>query len=152
MTPGTAIQPNMPQYRSHKIVHAFKIRELHRIAEDCGGGAALVPEDERFDRFIVDADYLAKHSPHPGSYYVVYQDGYTSFSPEKAFEEGYTLVGSETIEQLLEPSKTRTLSVALEASLHLQSHYAKLLNEYDGGKRMVFDNADRWLARLQEIG
>lgn len=32
-----------------------------------------------------------------GGYYVVYKDGYTSFSPQKAFEEGYeVLSASET--------------------------------------------------------
>jgi len=29
----------------------------------------------------------------PGDYYVVYEDGYKSISPAKAFEEGYTLIG-----------------------------------------------------------
>jgi hypothetical protein len=31
-----------------------------------------------------------KHSPEAGGYYVQYKDGYTSFSPAEAFEEGYT--------------------------------------------------------------
>jgi hypothetical protein len=43
------------------------------------------------------------------------------------------------------------LRAALERSVQLQSHYAKLLNEYDGGNRMQFDDADQWLARLEQI-
>lgn len=43
------------------------------------------------------------------------------------------------------------LKKALEESVKLQSHYAKLLNMYDGGKRMTFKNADEWIKRLREI-
>ena len=32
-----------------------------------------------------------------------------------------------------------------------QSHYAKLLNQYDGGERIGFKDADAWLARLEEL-
>ena len=43
------------------------------------------------------------------------------------------------------------LAKALGESVKLQSHYAKLLNMWDGGKRMTFDGADAWMARLQEL-
>jgi hypothetical protein len=43
------------------------------------------------------------------------------------------------------------LKHALEESVWLQSHYAKLLNGYDGGRRLGFDSADAWLARLREV-
>ena len=39
--------------------------------------------------------------------------------------------------------------VAIE-SVRLQSHYAALLNDYDGGKRMRF-NSDTWLSRLRAL-
>lgn len=42
------------------------------------------------------------------------------------------------------------LLVALEASLRLQSHYAFLLNTYDGGARAQFASAEEWIARLKE--
>jgi len=38
---------------------------------------------------------------------------------------------------------------ALERSVKLQSHYAKLLNMYDGGERLQFATAQEWIARLQ---
>jgi hypothetical protein len=44
--------------------------------------------------------------------------------------------------------RTRKLAAALEESLKLQSHYAELLNIYDGGKRLQFATADQWLTRL----
>ena len=43
------------------------------------------------------------------------------------------------------------LREALEESVKLQCHYAKLLNQYDGGSRMTFENVDAWMARLREI-
>jgi Tfp pilus tip-associated adhesin PilY1 len=43
------------------------------------------------------------------------------------------------------------LRAALEESVKLQSHYAMLLNVYDSGKRMQFDNADAWLIRLAAL-
>ena len=43
------------------------------------------------------------------------------------------------------------LRTALEQSVHFQSHYACLLNMYDGGSRMIFKDADGWLARLAGI-
>lgn len=43
------------------------------------------------------------------------------------------------------------LRSALEESLRLQAHYAKLLNMYDGGSRMVFGSVEEWLERLKEM-
>ena len=34
-------------------------------------------------------EFMDKHSPQVGGYYVVYKDGYKSYSPAQAFEEGY---------------------------------------------------------------
>ncbi len=44
------------------------------------------------------------------------------------------------------------LSKALAASVKLQSHYAAILNDYDGGTRIVFADVGAWLKRLTEIG
>jgi hypothetical protein len=40
------------------------------------------------------------------------------------------------------------LRMALEESVRLQSHYAGLLNAYDGGHRIEFADAADWLRRL----
>jgi hypothetical protein len=50
----------------------------------------ITPEGAEFPSFVVSAEYLAKHKPEVGGYFVVYTDGYESYSPAKAFEEGYT--------------------------------------------------------------
>jgi len=43
------------------------------------------------------------------------------------------------------------LLAALDESIKLQSHYAKLLNMYDDGKRMIFQSSDEWLVRLDHL-
>ena len=35
----------------------------------------------------VSDEYLTKHQPHAGGYYVIYADGYESFSRAEAFEQ-----------------------------------------------------------------
>jgi hypothetical protein len=41
---------------------------------------------------------------------------------------------------------------ALEESVKLQSHYAELLNAYDGGERLTFASAEEWIERLVALG
>lgn len=76
----------MPRYQSHKKVWALKIETITFRA----GGAEIVPAEEGYGTFFVPADYMLKHDPKVGGYYVVYDDGYKSFSPADAFEGGYT--------------------------------------------------------------
>lgn len=92
-------QAEMPKYRSHKIVHALKIKEIvfdadeaHKEARETTGGATIVPEEEGYAPFEVDSNYVRKHQPQVGGYYVVYEDGYESWSPAEAFESGYTKI------------------------------------------------------------
>jgi hypothetical protein len=47
-------------------------------------------------------------------------------------------------------AEVRRLRHALERSVFYQAHYAKLLNMWDGGHRIVFENAQQWLDRLAE--
>lgn len=44
------------------------------------------------------------------------------------------------------------LYTALEESIKLQVHYAKILNCYDGGGRCEDFTAGTWLLRLKELG
>lgn len=84
-----------PQYRSHKIVHALKIDAVKLI--EGGTQRYLTFRDAPFgtNGATVREELFARHVPVPGDYYVVYADGYESFSPAKAFEDGYTAVVSE---------------------------------------------------------
>lgn len=40
------------------------------------------------------------------------------------------------------------LRAALDESVKLQSHYAGLLNTYDGGRRLQFRDREAWMERL----
>ena len=68
---------------------AMKIAKID-LTDKRHGDATLVGEDGT--GIAVDDAYLRKHNPHAGGYLVVYADGYVSFSPAKAFEEGYTRI------------------------------------------------------------
>lgn len=79
----------MPKYRSHKEVHAVQIQDIF-YADD--GGAVMVPVDEGYGPVRVEPEYVRKHDPEPDGYYVQYADGYESWSPREAFEQGYTRI------------------------------------------------------------
>ena len=83
----------MPKYKCNKEVWALKIK-MYGVNETDGSGL-ITPEDSAYGAFEVSKEYLEKHKPEPGGYYVVYKDGYKSFSPAKAFEDGYKLKESE---------------------------------------------------------
>ncbi len=80
----------MKKYKCHKEVSAMRIeyctffynagqkRYDYRIVGDTG------------DVVEVTREFMERHQVTPGNYYVVYEDGYASISPGKAFEEGYT--------------------------------------------------------------
>ena len=79
---------SLPKYRCHKEVRAAKIAT---IKTPTNGTGVLIFEDENLWRVTVSKEYMQKHQPYEGGYYVKYADGYESFSPADAFEEGYTL-------------------------------------------------------------
>jgi hypothetical protein len=41
---------------------------------------------------------------------------------------------------------------ALDELVYLQAHYARLLNDLDGGSRTIFKNAQAWIDRMDECG
>jgi len=93
----------MPKYRCHKEVWALKIAKVdwalgNEVSTgEHDGGMILTPEDELYAPFRVDAQYVSKHRPKAGGYFVQYKDGYQSFSPPGPFEEGYNLISSHKI-------------------------------------------------------
>lgn len=83
--PEETAAAELPQYQCHKVVRAAKItgfwfRESGTILVFGKiGGSKKVSET-----------WIEKFAPEVGGYYVVYEDGYASYSPSKAFEDGYT--------------------------------------------------------------
>jgi hypothetical protein len=115
------VQAEMPLYKSHKTVRAVKIKEV--VLHDPTGsepalefaGGFIIPEGDKFVPIPFDADFFNKHLPEAGGYYVVYADGYASFSPAKAFEEGYVLAPAKVSEDA--PVKPDEAKVALMRAL-----------------------------------
>jgi len=86
----------MPKYKCTKIVHGLKIKAIVFDADlanaegrETDGSATITPERDRYAPFKVDCDYVRKHQPKVGGYFVVYKGGYKSWSPAEAFEDGY---------------------------------------------------------------
>jgi hypothetical protein len=86
------MEGEMPRYRSHKEVHALKIAAIE-VNED--KSAKIAPADKGYAVFTTKPGWAERFTgsdnDDPG-YYVVYADGFASWSPTKAFEDGYTRI------------------------------------------------------------
>ena len=88
----TGAYAEMPKYECHKVVHALKIGAIE-FSEN--GSAKMAPaEGQGIAPMAIEGDYRSKFKGDEEDlgYYVVYKDGYKSWSPTKAFEEGYTRI------------------------------------------------------------
>ena len=83
----------MRRYQSHKIVEAGKISRLDHRVEDQVWAVWLDIGDGKEDLLLVPDKVFARGHPGTGDYLVRYApDGYLSWSPAQAFEDGYTLL------------------------------------------------------------
>jgi hypothetical protein len=84
----------LPLYQSHKRVRAGKIAALE--AND-DGSAKIAFEEAGLSVVEAPAGWMSRFrfdaSDGDLGYFVQYSDGYTSWSPSKPFEEGYTRLG-----------------------------------------------------------
>jgi hypothetical protein len=93
-------QREMPRYQCHKQVWALKIAAISHLpnpdttAQSAAAsyGATITPADGSYAPFDVSPEFVTRHNPVEGGYYVVYDDGYKSFSPAAAFDAGYSPV------------------------------------------------------------
>lgn len=91
----------LPFYTSHKTVQAGIIRELRPVQTAMEGTPVITDLVVTFPAaevngpettiIRVSAEYVGKHKPLVGGYYVKYADGYESWSPADVFEGGYKL-------------------------------------------------------------
>lgn len=86
--PPAPVEGELPRYKSHKIVQACKILKLTNRKD---GSKYVYPVGD-LQKFSIDSAFVKKHAPEVSGYIVIYADGYTSFSPAEAFEEGYSPV------------------------------------------------------------
>ena len=85
------VAAQMPRYKCHKVVSALKIGEGPIEVQE--NGDAIFPiADGGFAPLLIENATTMRYFPSPGDYFVVYEDGYKSISPRKAFEEGYTRI------------------------------------------------------------
>lgn len=99
MTDQNENQRELPKYKCHKEVHAIKIASI-KHGHDKEGNAkfnscVFYPDDKAYEPIEVLGDWCYSKVPldtEDCGYLVVYADGYKSWSPTEAFEEGYTLL------------------------------------------------------------
>ena len=83
----------LPLYKSHKKVRALEIASVgsREMAEGRQGlFRRLTFKEEGFGDYDAGEEMFARYVPVPGDFLVFYEDGYTSFSPGRAFLDGYT--------------------------------------------------------------
>lgn len=80
----------MLKYKSHKIVEASKIIEVELDSK--GQVQILLVEDSDPLGGNLPKDIFSRDVPQVGDYLIRYEDGYLSWSPAEAFENGYTLM------------------------------------------------------------
>jgi len=80
----------LAQWQSHKIVRAGKV--LPQQIEDTGHCTSILTVEDANGapcKVEVSSDFFARGMPTSDYYVVIYDDGYKSWSPARAFEEGY---------------------------------------------------------------
>jgi hypothetical protein len=90
------VEAEMPRYVSHKQVWALEIDTVTEpgfpTANSPAPGWKLTFRDKGYAPVKAEPEMFARYVPVPGDFYVQYADGYKSFSPRKAFLEGYKAV------------------------------------------------------------
>ena len=84
---------NLPQYRCYKVVGAVEIMRLEELNMD--GGMTLHPVNTDTKPFYITQEFIDRHKPQVGGYFVEYEDGYQSFSPANVFESGYDPISDD---------------------------------------------------------
>ena len=129
-------EQEMPRYQCHKKVRALKIGSIeHKPNPDQSGksgsssyGAIIHPDDKKYAAFDVSAEYICKHRPMSGGYYVVYEDGYESYSPAEVFESGYSKLQESSMTSVVDLGKEKKFPITQELYQRLES----VIHDYDG--------------------
>jgi hypothetical protein len=121
--------PELPRWRSHKEVGAAP---FVRVDGRAGNGDLLLAVGDPQSPTVISApgNIFARGTPEPGDYIVRYDDGYMSWSPKKAFEEGYTRFSPGEPQHVFEgqPDARQSASVT-EAVSRFRPRYRALTDE-----------------------
>lgn len=106
--------PKLPQYRCHKLVRAAPIVGIEVVGDE-GNEHCEVEVAVDKDILVIHAppSLISRGMPQNGDYFVVYDDGYVSWSPRGAFEGGYTV----ELPPMSEPSAAELGAAVREAGL-----------------------------------
>lgn len=115
--PPNNARDRLDQYRSHKVVRAGKIQTVERV-EELGQFYLRITTEKGVVIEENSRGWLDRlPSQMLGGYYVLYEDGYTSWSPAKAFEEGNTLLPTVLDAVLYDPAgKVPPIPIKVPAS------------------------------------
>lgn len=80
----------LPKYKCNKVVSAIEILKI-QVNISTGGGI-IYPKLFGYKSIEVNFEFMVKHKPQIGGYYIIYEDGYCSYSPKEAFENGYKII------------------------------------------------------------
>ena len=86
----------LPTFKCTKEVKAAKISQILPSGETTPCDSTIILSTDDGDpkpSRAVDKQWMIRHNPQIGGYFVEYKDGYTSYSPAAPFEEGYVKVG-----------------------------------------------------------
>ncbi len=92
----------MKTYKCHKIVDAAKIAKITPAQSE--EKIHLITFESGSELLVSDV-FITKHAPEIGGYFVIYEDGYSSYSPAQAFEDGYRAIDSLTFGDAIEALK-----------------------------------------------
>lgn len=81
---------SLPKWKCHKVVRAARIIRIDGNPHDIGSHLNVTLD---CGVVTVEASVFSRKVATPGDYLVIYDDGYISWSPAKAFEDGYTAIG-----------------------------------------------------------
>jgi hypothetical protein len=91
------IKDKAPSYTCHKRVKALEIRRVGSYCPSPHDSSVVVRPvvfvETELQSVYLPAIMFDRYTPEPGDFLVIYEDGYQSFSPRKAFLEGYAKDG-----------------------------------------------------------
>ncbi|UCZ75334.1 hypothetical protein LHK94_20490 [Dickeya zeae] len=128
----------LPRYRCHKVIQAAKIIDVNLL--DNGKSSLTLDGDILL---FAERGYIEKHNPQPGGYFVLYEDGYQSYSPAGAFEAGYSRLpelGCECGDNQLEVKEREIEKIARLAHEVNRAYCAALGDD----SQLAWEHAPQW--------
>lgn len=145
----------MKTFKCHKTVEAFQIKT---ITYEDGGVAHLLGADG--EEMVMTPSWMKRHDPQVNGYFVKYSDSYMSYSPQEAFESGYTETTAKAKkDDPLEPGDDEEVGVSPVKGQHAPEAIAKIGHMTSREKlQSIIDLEDRTTvvdaakARLEALG